>query len=169
MNDIARRLEAETDAALVLLSAYHDLLADDDGLKEDMIEGQTNLNETIRRAVIRIAEIDAMVDGLKGLADKISNRSERLTAQKEHLRTALAIALEVAEKRRLECDIATVSLVSGQGKVLVTNEADIPAEFWKRGDPKLDKKELLKALKAKRDIPGAHLSNSETYVKVNPL
>ena len=173
MNDIADRLERETDAARAVLAAYHDLLADDDGLTDDMIEGQTSLTEAIRRAVVRIAEIDAMVEGLKGLADKIGKRAKRLAAQKENLRTILAVAVEVVGKKRLECDIATVSLIPGQPKSIITNEADIPAEFWKRADPEIRGKELLKALKEayeeKREIPGAILGNGEPYIKIHPL
>jgi hypothetical protein len=45
----------------------------------------------------------------------------------------------------------------------------VPAGFWRRGDPKLDKKALLDALKALpkgEHIPGAELSNGGATIQI---
>jgi hypothetical protein len=41
----------------------------------------------------------------------------------------------------------------------------IPAEYWKRGDPALQKRPLLADLKAGIAIPGARIVDNETHVR----
>jgi Siphovirus Gp157 len=49
---------------------------------------------------------------------------------------------------------------------LILDEAILPAKFWKAQDPKLDKKAVLDALKAKEDVPGASLSNGGETISI---
>ena len=50
-------------------------------------------------------------------------------------------------------------------KAEIVDESMIPSKFWKPSDPKLDRKAVLEALKAKEDVPSATLSNgSETLM-----
>jgi hypothetical protein len=51
-------------------------------------------------------------------------------------------------------------------KLELIEEADIPAEFWKAGDPKLDRKALAEALKEGRSVPGVALSNQAPSLTV---
>ena len=59
----------------------------------------------------------------------------------------LASALEIVEEKRFERPLATITLRPTPRKVLVTDEAAIPAQFWKTPDPTLSKKDLADALK----------------------
>jgi hypothetical protein len=53
----------------------------------------------------------------------------------------------------------TLSLRAVAVSVIVIDETEIPTKFWKASAPKLDKRAVLEALKAKETVPGASLSN----------
>ena len=167
----AHTLLREIEAARVLLASYHDILGDDEVAKADAVEGQTDLREAFRPALARIAEIETMCAGLKAMADKLNSREHRLEEQAKTLRVLLLAAMEVAGLRRFETDIATLTRKPVAPSVVINVEAEIPSGFWRRGEPALDKKALLAALKeaheAGETIPGAVLSNGGSTVQIN--
>ena len=166
MSDIAHTLNREAEAAASLIASMKDVLAGDDDLTSDTIEGETNLVEAINHAVARLAEIDAHNDAIKTQISNLKKRSDRFDAQAERLRAAVTLAMEMATLKKLELPIATVSLRSVPPKVIIASEADVPSTFWKQPDPVLDKKAIMEALKAKTPVPGAELSNGGMSIQV---
>lgn len=126
----------------------------------DMIEGETSFCEAIDRLLLAVVEDEALQQGALQAADALKVRAGRLTQRAEITRGLIEQAMLAADLPKLERPSATLSMVHRPPKLEVAEEAEIPAEFWKLGDPKLDKKMLLAALKAGRTIPGACLSNS---------
>lgn len=162
-------LKDQIEAARMLLATYEDILGDDADLRRDTVEGETDLHEAIRRGVGRIAEIDALQAGIKAHLAALKARASRLEHQEKYLRTAILVAMEIGGLKRLETPLGTVTRRAVAPAVVVTNEADIPAEFWKRADPTLDKQALLAALKALAEgqhIPGAELSNGGETIMI---
>jgi len=51
-------------------------------------------------------------------------------------------------------------------KLIVTDESQIPTRFFKPQPPKLDRKELLDALKIGETVPGADMSNGGTTIQI---
>jgi len=158
-------LREQTHAARALLSTFADVLADDEQAQADLVEGETDLEDAIERAVLRIAEIEAMVDGLKAMSDRIAQRRSRIEAQADSLRAAVLIALEATGQRKFEMDLATVSRRTVPPKAQIVTEAEIPSQFWKRADPKVDMRALLAALK-EGPVPGAELSNGSETISI---
>ena len=74
-------------------------------------------------------------------------------------RTTDAAESQLEMLRKLELPTATLSIKAVPAKAEITDEALLPSKFFKAQDPKLDKKAVLDALKAKEDVPGAVLSN----------
>lgn len=160
-------LHRQIEAARALVAEMYPFVENDDDLHRDMIEGETDLHEAIRGAVARLVEIDALQVGLKATMGQMKDRSGRLEQQQERIRTAMLAAMEIAGLPRLETSLGTVSRKAVAPSVVVTNESEIPAAFWKRADPTLDKRALLAALKelpAGERIPGAELSNGGTTI-----
>jgi hypothetical protein len=166
MSDHKRSLEIEAEAARGLMLNIRAVIGDDEEAVHDAIEGETNLIETIGSAVDRVAELEAHADALKARIDDLKARKERLSNQAEHIRTALVVAMGVADLKKLELPQATISRRPTPVTVSLINEADIPSRFWKPADPKLDKKAVLEALKAKEVVPGATLSNGCETVSI---
>jgi hypothetical protein len=150
----------EAQAASALRESLRQLGADDDGLVLDSIEGETSLLEAIDKLLLKIAEDAGLAKGATEAAATLAARAQRFEKRAEATRAVIEQALMIAELDKLERPTATLSLVRRPAKVEVTEEADIPAEFWKAGDPKLDRKAVLAALKDGRAVPGACLSNS---------
>lgn len=159
MSDLKRNLELEAEAARSLLANIRSVIEGDEDATVDAIEGETNLIEAITLAVDRISEIEALEDATKARLDALKSRKDRLSRQGENIRTALASALGTAGLKKLELPIATISMRPVPPKAQIVSEADIPSNFWKPQDPKLDLKAIGDALKAKTDVPGAILSN----------
>ena len=165
----AEQLRQQIDAARMLLVTYHDVLDDDAQGRADAVEGETNLREAIQIGIVRIAEIKAMRAGIKSFMDSLKIRYDRLELQDENLRTAILIAMEVGEVHKLETPLGTVTRKAVPPSVVVTDESAIPAQFWRRSDPSLDRRALLDALKnlgKDERIPGAELSNGGTTVQI---
>lgn len=133
--------------------------AGDEDLLLDSIEGETGLFEAIDRLLLEIAHSHGMEAGTLKAADELNNRAERYHKRAQTARALIEQAMMIAELDKLERPAGTLSLVRRPAKVEITEEAEIPGEFWKPGEPKLDKKALGQALKDGRAVPGAALSN----------
>ena len=131
-----------------------------------MVEGETGLFEAVDALLRRIGENRAMVVGTDAQMADLAERKRRFEARIDADRALLEQAMLVAEIPKLERPGATLSLTTRAAKVEVAAEADIPAEFWRAGEPKLDKKAVGEALKAGRPVPGACLSNAAPTLTV---
>jgi hypothetical protein len=145
--DNSRQLQRETEAARVLREQLKDLAGDDEETVRDTIEGATSLHELIEAVVEDIATYEAKIEAIDAMCAKWKARKERYAARVESHRAVILNAMGMGEIRKLEFAIATVSRQNVAPKLMVIDEAAIPSEFWKRGDPKLDKKALTTALK----------------------
>ena len=164
----------EAEAARVLRESLAAVDAEDDVLMLDLVEGETGLFEAVDALLNRIGENRAMVVGTDAQMVDLGERKRRFEARIDADRALLeqAMLVELAfhigkgELPKLERPGATLSLTTRAAKVEVAVEADIPAEFWRVGEPKLDKKAVGDALKAGRAVPGACLSNAAPTLTV---
>jgi hypothetical protein len=120
------------------LAALNDIdgFTDDPILLLDTIEGETSFFEAIDKLLLTIAESAGLEAGARSAAAEIENRAERFAKRAESARGLIEQALLVAELDKLERPAGTLSLVRRAAKLEITEEADIPAEFWKAGDPR---------------------------------
>lgn len=164
--DAARNLHLQTEAAKALRENLKDIIGDDESLAADMVEGQTDINEAIQAAVALVAQDETHAKAIGEHIKALETRKHRLSERAEMTRTAIAIAMDQAGKKKVETALGTVSVRSVPPSVQVTEEAEIPTEFWRSSEPKLDKKALLAALKDKKAIPGATLSNGGQTIAI---
>lgn len=166
MTDHVRELTQETQAALALIESLQHIIGDDDDAKADAVEGETNLHEAIGDAVKRIVELQALDAALEKIVLEAQARRGRFDAQRERIRSAIGMAMEAGGIKKLELPLGTISLKAVPPKVEITDESAIPAHFFKTQEPKLDKRLVMDALKAKQDVPGAMLSNGGVTVNM---
>lgn len=158
-------LSHEITNAQALLGNMRDLLGDDADLIASTVEGETQLVDVMQRGLARVLELNGMLDGIAGMIASLKDRGERLETQRDRIKELLSVAMQTAGMKRLESPLATVSLRAVAPSVVVTSESDIPSRFWKPQEPKLDKRELLKALKDGA-IAGAQLSNGGQTISI---
>ena len=166
MSDVAHSLHTEAEAARLLLAQMADIIGDDEEAQRDLVEGETDLHETISAAVRQIGKDEASIEAIKEYASRLGGRAARLEKRIENTRTAIAVAMDLAHERRIETPFGTVSLKDAARSATVTEESEIPSQFWKPQPNKLDKKALTKALRDGQDVPGATLSNGGTTIAI---
>lgn len=153
-----------TDEITSLLLAWPEL-ADDEVLREDMITGSTSVDVFLAAILRKIGSTQALVTGTAEYVRELRERIERLERRENALRSFIQKILVHANLKKLELAEGTVSLRQNPPKVIITNEQELPEDFWRvRREP--DKQRIAAALKAHEDVPGAVLSNPETSLMI---
>lgn len=161
-NDLdVKRLEA------ICARIRHDFpeLEDDEVLRLDTLDGETDAKALLRRLVERMADVDAMACGLEGYIEDIQKRKARFVRRVDYHRALIDRVLEALDVPKVELDIATLSRRPSPARVVIANEEAIPAEFW-RVTRSPDKNAIKAALKDGTTIPGAFLSNGEPSLTI---
>ena len=147
-----------------LLLAYPDL-ADDEVLRADMIEGETDLHEFLRKIERKREDAVALSNALSMTIDELKARKERFERRDQAMRHLMFSAMQWADLRRAELPEATLSVRNGTPKVVIVDEQSIPAEFFRiKREP--DKTLIRDALNALENVPGAAMSNAEPVLSV---
>lgn len=147
-----------------LIAAFPEI-AEDEVLRADMFEGETELHEYLRAienmrrgAATYAAAIDIELDQLHARRDRFRRRDEAM-------RSLMLRILQWAELSKLELPEATISVSKGPTRVLIIDERAVPDRFCRIvRDP--DRMKIREALNAFEDVPGASLSNAEPVLKV---
>ena len=131
----------------------------DPELLADMVEGETSLFDIFDRMLMGNVFDASHIEACESAINVIKERQRRFQNRIESRRSMIEQAMMIAELPKVERPIATLTIQARAAQVIITDEAEIPARFWKAADPKLDKKALGDALKAGEDVAGACLSN----------
>lgn len=162
---ISREIEAAKTLKLALGAD-----ADDAELLADMVEGETSLFELAAIVVDGIAKDQELIDGIVSREGQLKERKERIRHRQNGRKAKLEQALLVFGTRKMELPEATLSLSARADKLVIYDESQVPSQFWKRGDPELDKASLkahLKALGIDDDpVPGATLEPSPDTITI---
>jgi hypothetical protein len=137
----------EAQAVAAMREAYG-IGDDDEDLLADVIEGQTSLHEVFDLILGRIRDAEIIVEGIEAVSADLDLRKRRAADGIKRDRSLIEQAMTIAELDKVVRPTATLSLRINQPTVTVIEEADIPADFFVRGDPKLDKKALNAAVLA---------------------
>lgn len=162
-----RTLYTQTEAAKTLLANIRDVIGDDEEMTVDAVEGETGLMEAIDAGIERLDTIKVFGDALDAQIKKLSERKARLTKQHDSIKQSILVAMATVDVKTLERPTATLTRTRLARKLVITAEADVPADYWRQPDPVLDKKALLAALKERDDpLPGCELSNGGETLNV---
>jgi hypothetical protein len=156
----------------------------DERLLIDCIEGETSFLEMVDRLLEQIAEAQGDAKKVAERIDALEARQARYVRRADETRRLLERAMAVAELPKIERPTGTLSLRAGPPRVEVTDEAAIPAHYWKQPPKTLDKAALRDDLKARRKalealpvgapvpadlpppVPGATLSNGAPSLSI---
>jgi hypothetical protein len=166
MNDVIHETSRALEAMKVLRSQISDMADGDEDFIRDTLEGETDLEGLVGKLLASIGEDEAHEAGLKAYLDDMKARKDRFGKRADTKRALIANALEIAGQKKVETPFATVTLTAVKPKAIVTEEADIPADYWKPQAPKLDLTALSAALRDGAEIPGATLSNGSITVTI---
>ena len=132
----------------------------------DTLEGMTDLHEMI--AVVVRSRLDdlTLVTALRARMADMQERAVRIDQRTENKKAIVTSVMERGGLKKLTEPDFTLSLRSTNPPLVVVDEGQIPDDFWKPQPPKLDRQELINALKAGREVPGAVLGNGGMTISV---
>lgn len=143
--------------------ALGDQLADldlDEQTIADTLEGAAGELEAKAEAVACFAHgLDAMAAAIKVRESELKARRESVEKRADSLREYLSRTLQACGIEKIERPGAVISFRKSTA-VVINEPGLIPAEFMRQPEPpppSPDKKAIGDALKAGREVPGAHL------------
>lgn len=150
------------------LQSLKELCGDDDDLFNDMVEGEIDFEFFASYCAQQILADEAFVLALKSMIEDLQARKKHFEDRQARIRTLLAMTMDAAGLNKIVLPEATISLTQRPPALQITDEAAIPAQWWVRGDPKLDKRGLAAFLKANatNKVAGATLDNGSTTVTI---
>lgn len=125
----------------------------------DTLEGETNLHEALLEVAESALDDEALAEAIRLRIEALQARKSRVEVTAEHKRGLIIMAMERAGLKQVKGPAATLSVRPLPGKVVVKDEALVPAIYFKPQDPKLDKAALTEALRDGQKVDGCELSN----------
>lgn len=104
-------------------------LADDDILRADMLEAETDVHEFLRMLERRRQEAEHMTEAIAANITALSERKARMWRREEAMRSLMLKVMETADLRKVELPEATISVRNGAKKVVINDEASVPKEL----------------------------------------
>lgn len=139
-----------------LLETFPDL-AEDEDMRLDTLEGETDLHKILARVLDTKREADTMVTAIDQRMMDLAARKARYERQAQAMRSLIKSIMESAGQTKITLPEASLSIRDGSVSVNVTDVMALPQGFYKT-ERKADKAALKPALMAGETIPGAELA-----------
>jgi len=114
---------------LTALLAAHPELEEDDVLRLDMVEGETNVTEMLDKLILSEREARAMEGAVVALLDSLVKRKQRFENRSKSLRKYIMQLMEAANLKKVERPAATVSIAAGRQKVVITDISELDPAY----------------------------------------
>jgi hypothetical protein len=147
-----------------LVEAYPEL-AEDEALRADMIEGETDLMSVMTRLLDHQQEAASMVDAMKSRKSDLGERISRYERRSDAMRSLMLNLLSAADQTKITLPEATISLTKGRDAVEIIDINALPQGFYSL-ERKADRTAIGAALKAGEVVPGAALRTGDATLTV---
>lgn len=150
-----------------VLDALQHFLGDDEQLKLDMLEGETNLNGVVSDLLASIEDDEGLVNALDVQIDARAARQERAKHRIDAKRRAIASLMDCALLTKLALPEATLSLRTIAPKAKVVNADELPDEFVRTIETRKPDTDAIKAaVEAGQSIPGVVMTNGDASLTI---
>jgi hypothetical protein len=140
-------------------------LADDEQLRLDTIEGETDALEIATRLVRLVNRAEGMTEAIDAEIDALKQRRKRYVEQARRARVGIQSIMTTSELRKLELPVGTVSLKRTPPSLVITDSKAIPNDFWRvKMEP--DNTAIKDALKKGQAVEGCTLSNGGETISI---
>lgn len=138
-----------------LMAAYPEL-AEDETLRFDMIEGETDFTRVLSKAVEARAEKLAMAEAINLRISDLADRGVRFERAADGMKKLIHSLMTAASQSKVTLPEATIFTTKPRTTVNVTNVDDLPQGYY-RTKREADKAAIKSALEQGEQIPGAEL------------
>lgn len=148
--------------AIEVLTAQYPELVEDEVLRADMIEAETDLHGVLAKLVALSNDAAAMADAIKARGADLAARKARYDRQEEALRSLIQSLMEKADLQKVALPEATLSVSFRKPAPIVVDETALPDEFckFKRSA------DMAKIKEAGTLPPGCSMSNGKNVLTV---
>ncbi len=129
-------------------------LAEDDVLRADAIEGETDAYKIVEKALDEQRNSEEMASAIKSREADMEARRFRFERRAEAMRQLIKSILKAAKLPKMTLPEATVILTPPKMSVGIDSVEDLPQGFFKT-ERKADKAAIKAAFAAGEDVPGA--------------
>lgn len=143
-------------AEIAKLIEAHPELAEDEALRFDTIEGETNAYRIIERALEQRQEAEMMAGAVSSRLVEMSERRGRFERKSEAMKMLIKSIMKAANLPKLALPEATLSITKARETVGIIDINELPQGFFKT-IRQADKAAIKDALAGGQDVPGAAL------------
>jgi hypothetical protein len=148
-----------------LIAAYPEL-QEDEALRADVLDGETELNEVISRALDHALEAESMAEAIKGRMGFMSERMARYAKRAEAMRGLILELMTKANLRSLPLPEATIAVSAGRDSVIITDLNALPQGTFKT-ERIADKTSIAAQIKAGSPVPGAETKAGADTLRIS--
>jgi hypothetical protein len=149
-----------------LIASYPEL-AEEETLRADVIEGETDATKILSRVVNRMQEADAMCAVIVKRKNDLDSRQARYERESEAMRSLAFRIMTAAGQRKMPLPEATLSISTRPPALAISDATQLPAEFTvTKTETRPDREKIKEALKAGQEVPGAYLTNGSETLSV---
>ena len=140
-------------------------LAEDEILRADMIEGETDANTFLLACEKTRVEAKWMIAAIEFHQEELDERKKRFERREQVMRQLMFRVMESANLRKVELPEATLSIRPGVPKVIITTEELLPLDMWRfKKEP--DRTKIKEAIQGGMSVPGVEMSNAEQTLSI---
>ena len=140
-------------------------LADDEQLRVDTIEGETELFDLLGTILQDILAAKAMQTAIGERIKDLNARKERFGWREDACRKLAHRLMDLAHLRKVQLTEATFSVRASPARCIITDESSLPDKFMRiKKEPNLAV--IKDALKTGVDVKGATLSNQPDTIAI---
>ena len=132
----------------------------------DTLEGLSSLGDVLAAVVRSYLDDLTLAAAVAMRIDEMEERLSRIEHRADKKRKLVTTVMKNADIKKLAEPDFTASLRTVPPPLVVTDQKQIPIDFWRPQAPKLDREGLFAALKSGAVVPGVMLGNAQTTLSV---
>lgn len=137
----------------VMISQYP-ILAEDEELLRDMVEGETSLHHVLTRIMDEKFNAEDMTTAIKAREASLKARRERFESKADAMKDLALSLMQAAKMDKVELEEATLSIRKPSKRVEIDDIDQLPQGFFSI-ERKADKKAIAEAFKENQPVPGS--------------
>lgn len=109
-----------------------------------------------------IKELESQESAIKEEIKRLSERKSAIGNNIQRMKESLQDQMLLMNKRKIKTPFFSFNIQNNPPSLSVLDESHIPKRFYEEQDPKLNKRELLKALKSGEELEGVEIKQGES-------
>ena len=150
-----------TDIYINILNLIDSGEATEDELKLALNQIEDEIETKAQNIAFVLKEIDSDIEKFKSIEDEFARKRKTLEFNKANLKQYLESNMIATDKKKFKTEYFSFNIQKNAPSLDITSEINIPNEYYIT-ERKLQKKELLDAIKKGAEIDGVALKQSES-------